>query len=107
MALVESPEFTSRTTFEEGQAVVAVCGELDLSTVSQLSRSLAPLIEAHPHELTLDLAGLGFIDSTGLSLIVRTSKQLREHEGTLALAHPTPPVRRVLEIVGLDQLLVA
>jgi anti-sigma B factor antagonist len=107
MALVESPQFTSRTRFEEGQTIVAVCGELDLATVAQLYESLAPLIDAHPRELTLDLAGLGFIDSTGLSLIVRTSKQLKEHEGTLALAHPTAPVRRVLEIVGLDQLLVA
>jgi anti-anti-sigma regulatory factor len=35
------------------------------------------------------------------------SKALKEHEGVLGLARPTPPVRRVLEIVGLDQLLVA
>jgi anti-sigma B factor antagonist len=107
MTLVGPQEFSSRTSLENGEAVVTVCGELDLSTVAELTRSLAPVIEAHPHALVLDLAGLGFIDSTGLSLIVRTSKELQSHEGTLALAHATPPVRRVLEIVGLDQLLVA
>jgi anti-anti-sigma factor len=105
--LLDTPEFSSRTTVDHGQAVVTVCGELDLSTVGELSRSLGPLIEAHPREVILELGGLGFIDSTGLSLLVKTSRQLGEHHGTLGLAHPTPPVRRVLEIVGLDQLLVA
>lgn len=107
MTLIESPDFTSRTSFENGDAVVAVSGELDLSTVPELSRSLAPVLDAHPHELILDLTGLRFIDSTGLSLIVRTSNALKAHEGTLALTHPSPPVRKVLEIVGLDELLVA
>ncbi|HEX3623713.1 MAG TPA: STAS domain-containing protein [Acidimicrobiales bacterium] len=108
MSLVEpSSEFTSWASFEPGGAVVAVRGELDLSTVATLARSLAPVLDTHPHELILDLAELRFIDSTGLSLLVKTSKELKEHEGMLALTHPTPPVRRVLEIVGLDTLLVA
>jgi anti-sigma B factor antagonist len=107
MTLVESQEFRSRAQVDNGEAVVAVWGELDLSTVPELCRSLAPVLDTHPHEVTLDLAGLRFIDSTGLSLIVQTSKQLKTHEGVLALTHPTAAVRRVLEIVGLDGLLVA
>lgn len=107
MTLVDPQEFIARTSLEDGEAVVAVWGELDLSTAPELSRSLAPVLDAHPHELILDLAGLRFIDSSGLTLIVRTSKELKAHEGVLGLAHPTPQVRRVLEIVGLDELLVA
>lgn len=92
---------------ENGEAVVAVWGELDPSTAPELSRSVAPVLDARPHELTLDPAGLRFIDSTGLTLIVRMSNALKANEGVLALTRPTPPVRRVLEIVGLDELLVA
>ena len=107
MTLVRPPEFSCRTTVADGEAVVAVCGELDLSTAAELSRSLAPVLDQHPQAVTVDLAGLQFIDSTGLTLLVRTSKRLREHHGALRLACPTPPVRRVLELVGLDSLLLA
>ena len=98
------PEFACQTTLDRGEAVVAVWGELDMSTVPELSASLAEVLDQHPHDLTLDLAGVEFIDSTGLTLLVRASKQLKEHEGTFHLTHPRPPIRRVLEIVGLDGL---
>jgi anti-anti-sigma factor len=107
MRLVRPPEFSCQTTVAHGQAVVAVRGELDLSTAAELSRSLAAVLDQRLQAVTIDLAGLEFIDSTGLTLLVRTSKRLREHEGVLRLASPTPAVRRVLELVGLDGLLVA
>jgi anti-anti-sigma factor len=65
------------------------------------------VLDHHPQEVTLDLGRLAFIDSTELTLIVRTSNSLKTHDGALRLTHPTPPIRRVLEIVGLDGLLVA
>jgi anti-anti-sigma factor len=101
------PALTSRTTLDHGDAVVAVSGELDLSTFGQLSRTLADVVDLHPRALTIDLAGLEFIDSTGLTLLVRTRTHLAEEGGTFWLSSPTPSVRRVLEIVGLDMLLVA
>ena len=107
MTVVRPPEFSCLASLDHGEAVVAVTGELDMSTAPELSRSLAGVLDQHPQRLTLELGGLQFIDSTGLTLLVRTSKQLKAHEGALELAHPTPPVRRVLEIVGLDGLLVA
>jgi anti-sigma B factor antagonist len=107
MTVVRPPEFSCLASLDSDEAVVAVTGELDMSTAPELSRSLAGVLDQHPQRLTLELGGLEFIDSTGLTLLVRTSKQLKQHDGALALAHPTPPVRRVLEIVGLDGLLVA
>ena len=109
MTMVRPPALTSRTTFDQDldHAVVTVAGELDLSTAPCLGEALAHVVDRHPHEVTVDLAELAFIDSTGLTLLVRTSNRLREYDGTLSLASPTPPVRRVLEIVGLDHLLVA
>jgi len=100
-------EFSSRATLADGHAVVALRGELDLSTAPVLTRCLAPVIGSHPSAVILDLGELEFIDSTGLTLIVRAWNELRTHEGTLGLAHASPPVRRVLELVGLDRMLVA
>jgi anti-sigma B factor antagonist len=107
MTMVPPAALTSRITLDHGDAVVAVSGELDLSTAGELGRALIDLVGRHPHALTVDLAGLRFIDSTGLTLLVRTRTQLAEDGATLWLSSPTPPVRRVLEIVGLDTLLVA
>lgn len=107
MTLVRPREFSCRTTLDHGVAVVEVFGELDLSTAPELSTSLAPVLEQRPRALNLDLAGVDFIDSTGLTLLVRTLKRLKDHDGTLLITSPTPAVRRVLEIVGLDTLLVA
>ena len=107
MIVARPPQFSCLASLDHGQAVVAVTGELDMSTAPELSRSLTDVLDQHPRRLTLELGGLDFIDSTGLTLLVRTSKRLKEHEGSLHLAHPTPPVRKVLEIVGLDGLLVA
>lgn len=107
MTVVRPPEFSCFASLDHGEAVVAVTGELDMSTAPELSRSLAGVLEQRPQRVTLELGGLAFIDSTGLTLLVRTSNDLKQHEGDLRLAHPTPPIRRVLEIVGLDGLLVA
>ncbi len=107
MTMVPPAEFRCLATLDHGEATVALSGELDMSTAPALSRSLSEVLDQQPQHVTVELGDLAFIDSTGLTLLVRTSKRLREHEGTLALAHPTPPVRRVLEIVGLDGLLVA
>ena len=107
MTVVRPPEFTCRATLDQREATLALTGELDMSTAPQLSRSLAEILDHQPEHVTLELGGLAFIDSSGLTLLVRTSNRLQERDGALSLAHPTPPVRRVLEIVGLDRLLVA
>lgn len=87
--------------------VLTVSGELDMSSVPALSRELAAVLQEQPESVTLDLAGVTFIDSSGLNLLVGTSKALRKHQGTLWLSSPRPPVRRLLEIVGLEAMLVA
>ncbi len=107
MTAVWPSGFNCLATLNGAQATVELSGELDMSTAPELSRSLAEVLDQQPQQVTLDLGGLAFIDSTGLTLLVRTSNSLKQHDGALRLTHPTPPVRRVLEIVGLDGLLVA
>ncbi len=107
MTVVRPPQFSCLATLDQGEATVALHGELDMSTAPELSRSLSQVLDERPQRVTLELAELAFIDSSGLTLIVRTSNRLKDQDGALRLAHATPPVRRVLELVGLDRLLVA
>jgi anti-anti-sigma factor len=54
----------------------------------------------------IDMTKCGFIDSTGLGVIVEAWKLLQERDGEeagLAICCPEPEVRRLLEVTGLDQ----
>jgi stage II sporulation protein AA (anti-sigma F factor antagonist) len=75
-----------------------IAGELDLGTVSKLRDALTPFVG--DGEVTLDLSELTFIDSTGIHALLDVA---RSQDGKkLILESPTEPVRRVLEILELD-----
>jgi anti-sigma B factor antagonist len=84
-----------------GYAVVALCGELDLSDTSDVESHLIAAVAACGPSIIVDLAGLKFIDSCGLGVLVRALRWTRESGGDLSLAAPQQQVRRVLEITGL------
>ena len=77
-------------------------GELDASNVTSLSEALQPEIE-RGGDLTLDLAGLAFMDSTGIQVLVRTAQAL-EGRGDLILVSPGNLVRRILELIPVQKL---
>lgn len=83
-------------------AVVRVGGEIDLTSAPQLDEGLQELVNGSVKHLTLDLSGVSFMDSTGLRVLLKTSKVLEGSGGKLDLREPSDPVRRLLEVSGLD-----
>jgi anti-sigma B factor antagonist len=90
----------------EGPAAVKLIGELDVSTAPQLEACLEEL-GADGADVRLDLSGLSFCDSSGISAMVTASKRVRKHGGHLYIVSPQPAVRSVLEITGLLDYLSA
>ena len=86
----------------EAATVVEVAGELDLHSAPQLRAELARAVEngAAPH-IVVDLAGVTFLDSTGVGVLVGALKRAREADGALHFCNAQPRVRRVFEITGL------
>jgi anti-anti-sigma factor len=88
----------------DGVRIVAIDGELDLSTAPQLEEMLEGDGEAG---LLIDLSGCEFIDSTGIGLIVRTWQRLdadrdESARSRFALCGLSAQVRRLLQITGLE-----
>ena len=74
-------------------------GELDMATVAQLETAFEAVSGDGP--VTLDLAQLTFIDSSGLYAIMEFARS-RNGSGPLILASPTATARRAIAIAGLD-----
>jgi anti-sigma B factor antagonist len=81
--------------------VVSLEGELDLASAPELRECLATLAEGGATDIVLDVGGLAFIDSTGLSVLVMAANRTRSVGGSTVLRHPSPSVMRLLEITGL------
>jgi anti-sigma B factor antagonist len=90
-----------------GDAVVALRGELDVLTAPFLWERLEPALSAVTGKLVFDFAELSFIDSMGLSVIVRAQSRLRADspERQVIIRHPNAHARKVFEITGLDRVL--
>lgn len=75
-------------------------GRLDTETAPTLDQRLGPLLDTPAVTvLLLDLAGLEYIGSAGIRLLVQARKILEARGGELVVAHLQPTVRRVIEIV--------
>lgn len=88
-----------------GCTVVEVRGELDMATAPQLREGLQQLVDAGDRQVVLDMAGVGFIDSSALGALVVTFKSLRDVGGQLRLAAVRPAVRGVLRITSVDRVI--
>jgi len=89
----------------DGPAVVMVSGDVDWMTHAALERKLEELIDAGETRIVADLSAVGFIDSTGLTVLVSCFHRLKMGGGRLAIVCPSPGIRRVFERTGLDRLL--
>ncbi len=90
---------------QSDRCTLLLSGELDIASVPSLEAAVARICAQTPGQLTLDLARLLFIDSTGLAAIVRASK-LCERSGYRFSLVPGPgAVQRLFELTGLIDVL--
>jgi anti-anti-sigma factor len=90
---------------DETKETLYVTGELDVSTVTTLERAVARRLDGQGGAFYLDLSALSFMDSSGAHALVRLHHRLTDLGRQLVVDSPTPQVRRVLEILGLDQMI--
>jgi anti-sigma B factor antagonist len=84
----------------DGQVIVALRGVLDIADTASVAVALTAAA-ARQRDVIIDLAGLEFIDSSGVAAPVRGRRQARQAGGELLLAAPQQQVLRVLTLTRL------
>src|SRR5262245_59492523 len=96
-------------TIEESRlgdgVVLALAGEVDVASVNAFREALAHAEFGRPREVWIDLSDVDFIDSSGLTTLVLAHRRMDTSVRRLAVICPAGPVRRVLEIAGIDRVL--
>jgi anti-sigma B factor antagonist len=85
--------------------IVTAHGELDAHSAPLLQAKLDPLTAAPGSSVVIDLSDVGFIDSTGLGVLVSTLTHVREVGGRLDVVVSAPRVLKVFTITGLNAVL--
>jgi anti-anti-sigma factor len=83
---------------------VTVSGEIDLANTATVERQLLEAIPNHVSAVTVDLAGVDYLDSAGVRLLFTLGTRAETLQIDLTLVVPDDsPVRRILEIAGVPQ----
>jgi anti-sigma B factor antagonist len=96
--------FRCPTAQEHGTALLRPAGELDMSSVPQLEASLRAAVEGGARHLVVDLRGLDFMDSTGLTLLMRWQRESRRDGFELALVRGDERIHRLFELTAMEPL---
>jgi len=88
-----------------GTRVVVATGEIDMASAPGLWEALSEAIAAGQGDVIVDLSGVTFIDSQGLSVLVRACKALSPEGRGLCLRSPRSQVRQALEVSGVTSVL--
>jgi anti-sigma B factor antagonist len=99
-------ELTVRSSADGDRSVLAVAGELDLSSIADLrERAEAELASGRFRTLSLDMSELTFIDSSGLGLLVELRRSAATANMALEIVNVPPGPARVISIAGLADTL--
>ncbi len=96
LAIIESPQLDG--------LLLHVRGELDIASVPQLSNRLLALLR-EGRDVALDLSEVGFIDSSGVSVLIAGARAAELSGSTLTIRAVSAAALRVLELTGVTERL--
>jgi anti-sigma B factor antagonist len=90
---------------QDGIELVLVEGEVDIATASRLISVLNSSVAEAIRSVVVDLSRVGFMDSTGLALLINANRRLSLRRKGFAVVCPPGPLRRVFEITDMIETL--
>lgn len=89
-----------------GATLAVIAGEVEMVSVPQLTRRLNEIELGEPPVLILDMRGVTFLDSSGLSTLVSWQRQLRDRGGQLRVVCGAR-IHKLFRVTNMDQVLRA
>ena len=99
------PQLDVRIAHEGGITTVVVVGEIDLLSSVRLNRELDGAFHSAPEWLRIDLLAVGFMDTTGVAVLLKARRRALEAGCRFTVKAASPTIQRLLEITGLTALL--
>jgi anti-sigma B factor antagonist len=90
---------------EDGTQRIVLTGELDVATVPAFNKRMSELRPNGFHSIMLDLSGITFMDSTGLSAILVTEMHARMRGQRFSVVEGPPHVNELFRLTGVDNFL--
>jgi anti-sigma B factor antagonist len=90
---------------DEGDALLFLAGEVDLSHVDALWRAASSALATTPRRLVLDVSAVTFLDSAILGVLIRINRAADDLGKGFTLRRPSPLVLRLLRLTGLESLI--
>lgn len=90
-------------TVENGKVIFALDGRLDTITAPELENELKASLDG-VNELTLDLAGLEYISSAGLRVLLSTQKIMNK-QGRMMIRNVSETIMEIFEVTGFSDIL--
>ena len=93
------------TAFSAGRLTIFLSGDLDHHEARKAIVSLDELLDEYlPRDCVLDMSGLSFMDSSGIALIIRISRRMKDLGGRAWIENPSKQPMRVIDASGIDRL---
>ena len=93
------------TAFAAGRLTIYLAGELAHHEARGAIRSIDELLDEYlPRDCVLDMSGLSFMDSSGIALIIRMSRRMKNLGGRAWIENPAKQPLRVIDASGIDRL---
>jgi len=99
------PESVPFLVDESHVGAVAVSGEVDMDTAPEMQRILRHAVDDGRTDLIVDMTECGFIDCTGLGVLVGVANMSRSRGGSITLRAPGRRVVLVRDLAGLHDVL--
>ena len=97
-------ELDIRTQTDGDVCTVTLEGEVDVYTAPRLKEELVSVIEGGCQYVIVDMQNVGFIDSSGLGVLVSALRRARERNGAVRIICTRENVLKIFRITGLDKV---
>ena len=87
------------------QTIVAISGQLDTLTAADFEKEILALVNGDERHIVLDCAGLSYVSSAGLRLLLTLQKGMKAKSGTLVLEKVQPDIMDIFKVTGFASIL--